>query len=174
MADATPRTTRHGRRGATGDAVLRTQLVAQLRGGQAHVTFETAIRGLPPALRGEVPRGVPYSPWMLLEHIRIAQFDILEFTRNPEYLSPPWPVGYWPDGPSPPAARAWTRSVARYLADRGALERLARDRSVDLCARIPHGTGQTVLREILLAATHASYHIAELVVVRRLLGAWGR
>ena len=115
---------------------------------------------------------MPHTPWRLLEHLRIAQWDIVEFCVNPEHKSPDWPNGYWPDGDAPPDAAAWDRSVAAYQADAKRMEELVADPKTDLLARLTHGDGQTVLREALLAADHASYHVGQLIVVRRLLGCW--
>ena len=154
------------------DTALRRHLLELLDGGQAHVTFDDVIKGLPPALRGKRPKGASHSPWELLEHMRIAQWDILEFTRGPAHVSPDWPDGYWPDGPTPPDARAWGKTVAAFRADLESVKKLAADPSVDLFARIPHGTGQTVLREVLLVADHNAYHVGQLATVRKLLGAW--
>ena len=139
---------------------------------EAHASFDAATGGLAEPLRGRVPPGLPYSPWQLLEHLRIAQEDLLDFCRNPDYRERSWPADYWPAQPQPPSAAAWDESVRRFREDRAALQALARDRSVDLTAKIPHGSGQTYLRELLLAADHAAYHVGELIVVRRLLGAW--
>ena len=153
-------------------AALREHLLYLLRGGGAHLDFEKAIAGLPPDLRGARPAGVPHSPWRLLEHLRIAQWDILEFSRNPRHVSPAFPDGYWPQGEAPPDPGAWDRSVDAFRADLRAMAALVADPSTDLFARIPHGDGQTVLREALLVADHNAYHLGQLVVVRRLLGAW--
>jgi|GEM_PF-110291 len=161
-----------GRTAASGDHALREHLVAMLRGGHAHATYEDVVTGLPAELRGRRPNGTPYSPWMLLEHIRIAFWDILEFSRNPGWVSPAWPDGYWPTNPEPPNGQAWDDSVARYRADREAFERFVRDPASDLFTPFGHGSGQTLLREVLVAATHTSYHLGELVVLRRLLGVW--
>lgn len=139
---------------------------------EAHATYDDAVDGLPAALRGRVPGGLPYSAWHIVEHLRITQRDILEFCRNPVYQELDWPDDYWPDSPAPPDDDAWERSIAEYRADRQALQAIADDRSNELSARIPHGNGQTYLRELLLAADHAAYHVGELIVVRRLLGAW--
>lgn len=147
--------------------------VARLLGWEeAHASFDTAVAGLAEPLRGKAPEGLPYSPWQLVEHLRITQHDILEFCRNPAYRELAWPDDYWPSSAAPPSVRAWDESLRGFGEGRAALERLARDTAVDLGARIPHGTGQTYLRELLLAADHAAYHIGELIVVRRLLGAW--
>lgn len=154
------------------EAALREQLVDLLRGGHAHATYEDVVANLPAELRGRRPNGAPYSPWMILEHIRIAFWDILEFSRNPSHVSPEFPSEYWPGDPMPPNPNAWTDSVARYARDREAFERLVRDPASDLFTPFAHGTGQNLVREVLVAATHTSYHLGELVVLRRLLGAW--
>ena len=154
------------------DAALREQLAKVLAWREAHATFDDAVEGFPAELRGTVPDGLPYSGWQLLEHLRITQHDILDFSRNPRYEEMDWPADYWPGSPAPPDEGAWERSVAAYHADRQALQEMARDTSIDLFSAIPHGSGQTYLREILLAADHAAYHVGELIAVRRLLGAW--
>jgi hypothetical protein len=152
--------------------MLRDQLVALLRGGNAHMPFDEVIADWPAELRGAKPAGQPFTPWRLLEHLRIAQWDILEFSRNPKHISPDFPSGYWPREDAPPSADAWDGSIEQFRTDRAALEALATDPAVDLFARIPHGDGQTILREILVAADHNAYHLAQLVLLRRLLGAW--
>ena len=157
---------------AVSDDALRDHLVYLLSGGGAHLSFDQAIADLPAALRGAKVPGVPHTPWRLLEHLRICQWDILEFSRNAEHVSPPFPDGYWPQTDSPPDARAWNRSVAAFRADLKAMIELVQDRSVDLGAPIPHGDGQTVLREALLVADHNAYHIGQLVLLRRALDAW--
>ena len=154
------------------DQSIREHLLYLLRDGGAHLSFEKAIAKLPPRLRAKRPRGVPHSPWRLLEHLRIAQWDILEFCRNPKHVSPDFPGGYWPAGDGPPSAAAWNKSVAAFRADLRAMQDLVADPATDLFARIPHGQGQTILREALLVADHNAYHLGQLVVVRRLLGAW--
>jgi hypothetical protein len=153
---------------------LREHLLYLLRDGGAHLNFDTAIAGLPDALRGARPAGVPHSPWRLLEHMRIAQWDILEFSRNPRHVSPKFPDGYWPAGDAPPDEAAWERSVAAFRSDLQAMCDLVADPKTDLFAAIPHGEGQTILREALLVADHNAYHLGQLVVVRRALGAWPR
>ena len=157
---------------APNDAALREHLRKLLAWSDAHAHFDQAVAGLAPGLRGVRPDGLPYSSWELVEHLRITQNDILDFSRNPQYTELSWPEDYWPDTPAPPDAGAWDRSVEAYRADREALQGLAADERIDLFARIPHGQGQTYLREILLAADHAAYHVGQLVLVRRLLGAW--
>jgi len=154
------------------DQSLREHVLYLLRDGGAHLSFEKAIAKLPPKLRGVRPRGLPHSPWRLLEHLRIAQWDILEFCRNPKHVSPEFPDGYWPEGDSPPSAAAWNKSVAAFKADLQAMQDIVGDPATDLFAKIPHGQGQTILREALLVADHNAYHLGQLVVVRRLLGAW--
>ncbi|HEX6630001.1 MAG TPA: DinB family protein, partial [Gemmatimonadaceae bacterium] len=152
---------------------LREQLARLLDWQGAHATFDQAVDGLPPALRGTAPAGVPYSPWQLLEHLRLTQRDILDFSRDPAYVEPTWPDDYWPAGAAPPDDAAWAASIDAFRADRAALQALARDPAADLFAPIPHGDGQTLLRELVLVADHNAYHVGELVLVRRLLGAWG-
>jgi hypothetical protein len=151
---------------------LREQLAKLLSWEEAHVGFDAAVAGLPAELRGTAPAGLPYSPWQLVEHLRITQHDILDFCRNPTYKEMSWPADYWPRGAEPPSDSAWNASIDQFRRDRSELEALARDPAIDLEDRIPHGTGQTYLRELLLVADHTAYHIGELIVVRRLLGAW--
>jgi hypothetical protein len=153
-------------------AALRDHLLYLLRGGGAHVEFDAAVADLPPQVRGAKPAGQPHTPWRLVEHLRIAQWDILEFSRNPRHVSPPFPDGYWPAGDAPPDERAWDRSVAAFRADLKAMQDLVSDPATDLFAPIPGGQGQTVLREALLVADHNAYHLGQLVLLRRLLGAW--
>jgi hypothetical protein len=154
------------------DQSLREHVLYLLRGGGAHANFETAVKGLPVALRGKRPKGAQHSPWEILEHMRLAQSDILEFSRDPKHVSPQWPEGYWPKTQAPPNAAAWARSVRAFQADLEEMCNLVSLRSTDLFARITHGSGQTILREALLVADHNAYHLGELVLVRRLLGAW--
>ncbi len=153
-------------------ASLRQHLLDLLNGGHAHATFDAAVRNLPIALRGKRPRGAEHSPWEVLEHLRIAQWDILEFSRDAAHQSPAWPSGYWPATPVPPDPKAWDKSVRAFRRDLKAMCDLVADPSTDLYARIPHGDGQTILRDALLVADHNAYHLGELVLLRRLLGAW--
>jgi DinB superfamily len=155
------------------DAELREHLVKLLTEGQAHATFDDAVKGLDPELYGQVPKGAEHSPWQLLEHLRIAQWDIVEFSRNEKHDSPKWPEGYWPKEKAPADGKAWDKSVSAFKHDLKEMVELIRDEKTDLFAKIPHGDGQTVLREALLIADHNAYHIGQLVLVRRLLGAWG-
>jgi hypothetical protein len=151
---------------------LRDHLVKLLKGGSAHANFDQAIGKLPQGLRGAKAPGLPHTVWQLLEHIRLAQWDILEFSRNPRHVSPTFPEGYWPAGDAPPDAASWDRSLSAFTADLQGMCTLVTDPATDLFARIPHGEGQTILREALLVADHNAYHLGQLVVVRRGLGAW--
>jgi hypothetical protein len=151
---------------------LRKQLADLLGSSHAHADFEAAVRDLPPEQRGKKVRGLPHTAWQLLEHLRLAQWDILEFSRNPRHVSPKWPDGYWPEAPAPPDDTAWDKSVRRFKADRKAMQKLVADPASDLFTPFAHGEGQTLLREALLVADHNAYHIGQLVQLRRLLGAW--
>jgi hypothetical protein len=151
---------------------LREHLLELLDGGHAHLAFDKAVAGLPPALRGAKPPGLPHTPWRLVEHMRIAQWDILRFSIDPSHVSPEFPRGYWPEGDAPPDAGAWDRSVASFQADLKAMKDLVADPGSDLFTPLPHGQGQTLLREALLVADHNAYHLGQLVTIRRLLGAW--
>ena len=157
---------------ASQDKALRQHLVELLNGGHAHANFDAAIKNLPVALWGKRPNGVEHSPWEILEHLRIAQRDILEFSRNPRHQSPEWPSGYWPATAAAPDARAWDKSVRAFRRDLTAMRALVEDPATDLVARIPHGNGQTILREALLVVDHNAYHLGELVLLRRMLKAW--
>jgi hypothetical protein len=152
--------------------VVREHVLYLLRGGGAHLDFDKAIEGVPEKLRGAKVARLPHTPWRLLEHLRIAQWDILEFCRNPMHESPPFPEGYWPKGDAPPDAAAWDRSTAGFRADLQAMQALVANPATDLYTPLAHGQGQTILREALLVADHNAYHLGQLVVVRRLLGAW--
>jgi hypothetical protein len=154
------------------DKVLRAHLVYLLKGGGAHASFDAAIKGLPVAKRSNRPAGAEHSPWEILEHLRLAQRDILEFSRNPKHQSPEWPSGYWPKTQAPPSLAAWNKSVKAFRADLKAMCQLIARKSTNLYAPIPHGDGQTILREALLIADHNAYHLGQMVLVRRLLGAW--
>jgi DinB superfamily len=154
------------------EALLRKQLVALLTGSEAHANFDDAVKDLPVELRGKTPKGAEHSPWQLLEHLRIAQEDILDFSRNPEYKEKKWPDDYWPKSPEPPTVKDWDHSIKAFHKDLKAMCDLVEDKSTNLFAKIPHGTGQTLLREALLVADHNAYHVGQLVLVRRLLGAW--
>ncbi len=156
------------------DQSLRKQLIELLKGGNAHATFDEAVAGFPSELRGKKVKGLPYSAWMLLEHMRIAQWDILEFSRNPKHESPGFPDGYWPKEDAPPSESAWENSLNMFRRDLEAMQKLVSDPKSDLHKPFPWGDGQNLLREALLVADHNAYHLGELVLLRRLLGAWTR
>jgi len=153
------------------DKALREHVLYLLQGGGAHAKFDEVIR-IPPRVRGQKPAGLPHSLWMLLEHLQIAQWDILEFSRNPKHVSPEWPGGYWPSTEAPPTAAAWNESVKKFRKDLKAMQDLVKNPKTDLFARIPWGDGQTILREALLVADHNAYHLGQMLDARRLLGAW--
>ena len=154
---------------------LRKELKALLDGGQAHATFDAAVKDFPAKLRGVVPEGLPYSGWQILEHLRLAQRDILEFSSNIDgsYKEKKWPEEYWPKAAEPQGEDAWEHSIAQIREDRAAFEKLiAASDDAELVMPFAWGTGQTLLREALLVADHDAYHVGELVILRRLLGAW--
>jgi DinB superfamily len=151
---------------------LPAHLTELLEGGHAHITFDAAVKNWAARLCGIRPKGAAHSAWEILEHLRLAQWDILEFTRNPKHVSPEWPSGYWPKSPAPPSAKAWDNSIQSFRADLRSMIKLVQNKKTDLFAPLPHGSGQTVLREALLLADHNAYHLGELLLLRRLLGAW--
>ena len=151
---------------------IREHVVDLLRGGGAHVRFRDAIDGFPTRKRGTFAKGLPHTGWQLLEHARLAQWDILEFSRNPKHVSPEFPEGYWPKSPVPPNEAAWKKSLDEFESDLQAMIRLVRNPKTDLLAKIQHGSGQTILREALVLADHNSYHLGQLVSLRKALGAW--
>jgi hypothetical protein len=154
------------------DHDLREQLVYLIKGGGAHVHFMDAIEGFPAGKYGVFATGLPHTGWQLLEHARIAQWDILEFSRNPKHVSPDFPAGYWPKTPMPADEKAWSESAAAFQRDLSEMVKLVQNPRTDLFAKLPHGDGQTVLREALLLADHNAYHLGQLVDLRRALGAW--
>lgn len=154
------------------EKALRQHLVYLLESRGAHVDWKAALRGLPPRLRGVKPAGAPHTAWELLEHMRLCAWDILEFSRNPKHVSPEWPEGYWPKTEGPPSTKAWERSVRAFESDLAEMRKVLLNRKTDLFAKIPHGTGQTILREALLVADHNAYHVGQLVLLRRLINAW--
>ncbi len=151
------------------DRSLREHLLYLLRGGGAHITFDKVVENFPLELVGRKAREIPYTPWQVLEHMRIAQWDILEFSRNPAHVSPRWPEGYWPQTDNVGDEESWNRSVESFRSDLKEIERLVEDSSTDLFAPIPHGDGQTILREALLIADHNAYHLGVLLTLKRLL-----
>ena len=153
-------------------AALRAQLANALDWRDANAGFDKVVEGVPVELRGKRPDGLPYSLWQIVEHVRLAQHDILDFCRNAKYVEKKWPDDYWPRTEAPPTAAAWDESLASFRRDREAFKKLAADPKIDLFAKIPHGSGQTYLREIILVLDHNAHHVGQLIVVRRLLGAW--
>ncbi len=154
------------------DNLLRDQVVELLSGRGAHASFDDVVKDMPEKLQGAKPDGLPHTPWMLLEHLRLAQWDILEFSRNPKYKAQKWPDDYWPKTEAPPSAAAWNKGVKQFRKDLKAMQELVVNPKTDLYASIPWGDGQTVLREALLLADHNSHHLGQLIDVRRLLGRW--
>jgi uncharacterized damage-inducible protein DinB len=154
------------------DKALREHVLNLLSGRGAHVDWKESFKGAPSKMRGVRPKGLPYSLWELLEHMRIAQWDILEFSRDAKHVSPEWPKGYWPSTTVPPSAKAWDKSLQSFSRDLEQMKKLVANSKIDLFAKIPHGDGQTVLREALLVADHNSYHLGQVLAVRRLLGIW--
>jgi hypothetical protein len=150
---------------------LRKHLADLLRMKGAHVNLESVVSDFPVALRGVKPAGAPHSAWQLLEHMRIAQEDILDFSRNPEYKERKWPAEYWPSTDAPPNEEAWEKSVVQFQSDLHDIQELIADTKRDLLAKIPHGTNQTLLREALLVADHNAYHLGQLVFLRKMLEA---
>jgi uncharacterized damage-inducible protein DinB len=154
------------------DQSLREHLLYLLNGGGAHTKFEDVVTDLPAGLQGKKVANLPYTAWTLLEHIRIAQWDILDFSRNPKYKAMEWPKDYWPATEAPPKADAWNKSIKAFKKDMKEMQSLVADPKTDLYKKIPWGDRQTILREALLIADHNAYHLGQMVTLRRLLGAW--
>jgi hypothetical protein len=154
------------------DQEVRRQVVRVLKNSGAHVGFEEAVEDWPARVRGVKPPGMAHTGWQLVEHMRIAQWDILEFCRTSKHVSPDFPSGYWPKTEAPPDEAAWKKSLAAFRADLEAMAALVESAATDLHERIAHGDGQTVLREALLVADHNAYHLGQLVLLRRALGSW--
>ena len=154
------------------DGPLRQHISDLLGGGGAHAKFDQVLGGIPPNLRGKAPAGLPHSVWMILDHMRIAQWDILEFSRNSKHVSPEWPSGYWPRTPNLPTPGDWNKCLRSFRADLKAMQDLVMDSKTNLTGKIPWGDGQTILREALMVADHNAYHLAQIVDIRRLLGCW--
>ena len=154
------------------DRSLRDHLLELLKGGSAHLGFDGAVDGLPAELRGRKPPGLPHTVWQLVEHLRLAQLDILDFSRNPDYEERKFPDDYWPATEAPPSDEAWSQSIEAFRRDLQAMKDLVADPKTDLFAKIPWGDGQTILREAMLVADHNAYHVGQIVVVRQGLGAW--
>ncbi len=156
----------------TEDRVLREQLLEFLRGGSAHADVGTALDDFPAELQGVKPAGAPYTAWQLLEHVRFTLRDLLEFCTDSNYTAPKWPDAYWPGSEAPPDEATWQQSARALRQDLGAFEHLVESPASNLYARIPWGQGQTLLREVLLAGDHTSYHLGQIVMLRKQLGAW--
>ena len=154
------------------NASLRRHLLELLEGKSAHVDAERVLDGIPPEHRGIRPEGMPHSLWELLEHLRIAQRDILDFSTREDHPQLDWPGDYWPDSPEPPSDEAWEESVAAFHRDLAEMKRLVEDPASDLFTPFPWGDGQTLLREAMLVADHHVYHLGQMVLVRRVLGCW--
>ena len=169
QADPTPTATTFG---DERDRALREHLLELLRCGSAHLDFEAAIGGLRPELRGIRSEGASHSVWELVEHLRICQWDILEFSRRADHVSPHWPEGTWPATPAPPSDEAWEESLRAFRADLQTMKDLVADPTTDLFAPLAWGDGQTILREAMLVADHNAYHLGQIVTVREMLGDW--
>lgn len=154
------------------DDTVRQQLLFLLHGGNAHMTFDEAVADFPLERINQRPANVPYTPWHILEHMRIAQWDILEFIRNPEHVSPNWPEGYWPRPDEEADAGRWQQTLNDFHGDMKALQDLVADPNTDLYAPLPHAPGYTIFREILLVADHNAYHIGEFAILRQVMGTW--
>ena len=154
------------------DRILREQLIQVLTGRNAHFTFNDAVIDFPIDKINDRPPNVPYTPWHLVEHLRITQWDILEFTLNPEHVSPNWPEEYWPDRQATADAEAWQASLAAFRSDLKAIEGIVLDQEIDLTSEIPHAPGYTYLREVLLVADHNAYHIGEFCILRQVMDTW--
>lgn len=153
---------------------VRDQLIFLLRQGNAHMSFDEAVADFPPERINEYPPHVPYSPWHLLEHLRLTQRDILDFIRDPDYEEGQWPADYWPPTAATTDAAGWRTTLAAFRADMAAVQEIAADPQRDLHAAIPWGDGQTLLRELLVIADHNAYHIGEFAILRQVMGTWGK
>lgn len=151
------------------DTVLRKHLLQILQGGSAYMTFDEAVAGFPARYMNRSPKGVNYTFWHLLEHIRIAQRDILDFIRDPDYRSPDWPDGYWPRKTERSNAQKWKKTIRSITKDRAEFAALIKDKKVDLLAPLPHAKKYTILREVLVAADHAAYHTGEFITLRQVM-----
>ncbi len=154
------------------DQVLRRQLLQLLTGRNAHYTFDDAVADFPLGAINQRPPNVPYTPWHLVEHLRIAQWDILEFMRDPDHVSPEWPKGYWPDPQDTTNPAGWQQSLDRFRADLAAVVVMVEDETLDITAELPHAPGYTYLREFLLVADHNAYHVGEFAILRQVMGTW--
>jgi len=156
------------------DQIVREQLLALLIGGNAHMTFEQAVADFPAEHFNTKPINVTYTPWHILEHLRIAQWDILEFIRNPDHVSPQWPVGYWPHPDKSTDQEGWDKTISSFLSNLGSLRNIIKDPDIDLYAPIPHAADYTIFREILVVADHNAYHIGEFAILRQVMSTWSK
>jgi hypothetical protein len=154
------------------DFVIR-ELKELLEQGNAHATFEKAVKDIPQKLLGKIPQGSAYSIWQLVEHIRITQWDLLEFSRNPDHKSPKWPDEYWPEAEAPEDAAAWTASLEQIAKEKKEFIKLLHETGAEIYTAFPYGDGQSLFREALVLADHNSYHTGEIILMRRILGNWG-
>jgi|SRR5579871_134036 len=154
------------------DKIMRKQLVELLEGKSAHLDFDRAIANLPPKMRGVRPPNTPHTVWRLVEHMRLAQRDILDFSKDGHHVSPEWPDGYWPESDAPESSKQWTQTVKAFHADLEEMIALVKSKKTDLLAPIEGGKGQTIFREAMLVADHNAYHLGQIVMVRRVLGVW--
>ena len=154
------------------DQVVREQLLALLNGGNAHISFEQAVANFPTGHFNTMPANVAYTPWHILEHIRIAQWDILEFIRNPDHVSPKWPAGYWPHSAEAADQDLWDRTISLFLTNFQMLRDIVADSAIDLYAPIPHAADYTIFHEILVVADHNAYHIGEFAILRQVMCIW--
>ena len=154
------------------ESTVREQLLQLLSGGNAHMSFDQAVKDFPPEAINDKPTNVSYTPWHLLEHVRIAQWDILEFIRDPDHVSPDWPSGYWPRNEEEATEESWQQTVGHFHSDLNSLREIVRDPDTNLTARLPHAPGYTILREILVVSDHNAYHIGELGILRQVMGWW--
>jgi len=154
------------------DQVVREQLLALLNGGNAHMSFEQAVENFPAEHFNTKPANVTYTPWHILEHIRIAQWDILEFIRNPDHVSPQWPAGYWPHPVETADQEQWNRTISSFLSNLQMLRDIVADSAIDLYAPIPHAADYIIFREILVVADHNAYHIGEFAILRQVMCIW--
>ena len=156
------------------ESVVREQILHLLRGGDAHMSFQEAVEDFPmESINIVFPNGT-YTAWHLLEHLRITQWDILDFIRNPSYQEMEWPKDYWPPQDQKATEENWKQTIRSFQADMKALQALVTDPQTDLYAAIPHGTGQTIFREMLVVADHNAYHIGEFAIMRQVMGTWGK
>lgn len=156
----------------TSDQVVRQQLLALLNGGNAHMTFEQAVADFPDEHFNTRPLNIPYTPWHILEHLRIAQWDILDFIRNPDYITPEWPKEYWPDSEATAHQEQWDKTINSFLENLQSLRDIVSDPETDLYGPIPHAPDYNIFREMLVVSDHNAYHIGEFAILRQVMSTW--